>query len=60
MKTYTVPVSWEVFAWMQVRANSLDEAIKMAEDVPLPNDTMFIENSFSIHHEMLSECNIQN
>ena len=57
MKTYKIPVSWEVYGCLEIQANSLDEAIEMAEDSALPQNGEYIEGSFSIDHEVIPEHN---
>jgi hypothetical protein len=57
MKTYKIPVSWEVYGSLEIQANSLDEAIMIAEDSCLPLNGEYIEGSFCIDHEVISEHN---
>jgi len=43
-KYYKVPCGWEVYGYIEVTANSIDEAIKtveMDDYFPLPNRTIF-------------------
>jgi hypothetical protein len=43
-KIYKVPCGWEVYGYVEVSANSIDEAIKEVEAddyFPLPNRTIF-------------------
>ena len=43
-KIYKVPCGWEVYGYIEVTANSIDEAIKTVEVdnyFPLPNRTIF-------------------
>lgn len=48
MKTYRIPVSWTVTATMEIEAESLEEAVLIAEDSPLPTDSYYVESSFQI------------
>jgi hypothetical protein len=57
MKTYTIPVLWQVYSCMKIEANSLDEAIEIANDSPLPKDGEYIEESFIIDHDAISNHN---
>ena len=54
-KTFRIACDWEVCGVMYVRANSLEEAIKLAEDkddAPLPTDDEYIDDSFKVNKEM--------
>ena len=52
-RSYKIPVSWEMYGYITVQANTLEDAIEMAEDFPLP-DGSYIENSFKIDIEALT------
>jgi len=48
-KFFTVACSWEVYATMDIEAESLEEAVDIARfDSPLPNEPSYIEDSFKI------------
>jgi hypothetical protein len=53
--TYNLPVYYEVKGYIKVEANSLDEAIKIAQrdinNFPLPEDTSYVEDSFELEEE---------
>jgi hypothetical protein len=55
MKTYKVPVVWQMYGYVEMPANSIDEAVKKVEngygDVPLPADADYVEGSFEIDYE---------
>lgn len=54
MKTYKVPVVWQMYGYVEMPANSIDEAVKKVEvtnDVPLPADASYVEGSFEIDYE---------
>jgi len=57
MKTYRIPVSWTVLATMEIPAESLEEAILIAEDASLPTDTDYLEDSFKVDREHLEYMN---
>ena len=57
MKTYKIPVSWEVYGSLEIQADSLEDAIMKAEDSCLPRNGEYIEGSFRIDHEVISEYN---
>ena len=50
-KFFKVACSWEVYATMDIEAESLDEAMDIAQfDSPLPNEPSYIEDSFRIDY----------
>jgi len=51
MKTYKVPVVWQMYGYVDVVADSLDEAVLIAEDGPLPTDASYVEGSFEVDHD---------
>lgn len=57
MKNYTIPVLWQVYSYMEIEASSLDEAIEIASDSPLPQGSEYIEDSFMIDHDAISQHN---
>lgn len=60
MKTWNIPVSWEVYATAKIEAETLEEAIKIAEDddFPLPTDSYYIDSSFKVDdEELIKEMN---
>jgi hypothetical protein len=52
-RSYKIPVSWEMYGYITVQADTLEDAIEMAEDFPLP-DGSYIEDSFQIDIEALT------
>ena len=48
MKTYRVPVVWQMYGYVQVEAESMSEAIHEALAGPLPMDGDYIEDSFEV------------
>lgn len=57
LKTYTIPVSWTMIADMKIEAESLDEAIIIAEEDDLPTNAEYLDSSFEINHEVAIELN---
>jgi high-affinity K+ transport system ATPase subunit B len=57
MKKFTIPVLWQVYSCMEIEANSLDEAIEIAEDSNLPKDGEYVDGSFIIDHDAISDHN---
>jgi len=55
MKTFKIPVSWEMCSFIKVEANSLSEAIahavKHEDEYELPTDGNYIDASFKIETE---------
>ena len=48
MKTYRVPVVWQMYGYVEVQAESMAEATHVAMDAPLPIDGDYIEGSFEV------------
>ncbi len=48
MKTYKVPVVWQMYGYVEVEADSMVEATLVAMDAPLPDDGNYIEGSFEV------------
>lgn len=58
MKKYRIPVSWAVSSEIEVRAQSLAEAVRKANDAPLPRKNVeYIDGSFSVDFEMIRDAN---
>lgn len=51
MKTYKIPVSWTVTAMMEVEAESLESAVDIADSMPLPTDTEYVDGSFTVDYQ---------
>ena len=58
-KYYEIPCSWEVYGTLEVEANSLEEAIKLAErdDSPMPDDSDYVDGSFEVDRDVAEEMN---
>lgn len=48
MKTFTIPVVWQMYGHVTVTAVDLDEALDKVQEAPLPTDGSYIEGSFEI------------
>ena len=57
MKTYKIPVSWTVWADMEIEAPDLASAIALADEASLPTDPNYCEGSFTVDTEMISCLN---
>lgn len=53
MQTYRIPCHWEVYGYMDVEADSIQEAIKIAEDESsnLPTESSYIQGSFMVDYD---------
>jgi|TARA_R110002051_G_scaffold161109_2_gene232763 hypothetical protein len=58
-KYYEIPCSWEVYGTMEVEANSLEEAITLAErdDSPMPDASDYVDGSFEVDRDIAKEIN---
>ena len=56
MRKYHIPCSWQVYGRADVEANSLEEAIRIAEDddFPLPEGD-YVDASFEVDRELAME-----
>ena len=56
MKTFKIPVVWQMMGTVEVQAESLDEAVKKVLDdsTPLPDDGDYIEGSFEVDESVYS------
>lgn len=48
MKTYKIPVVWQMHGYVTVDAVDVDDAIYEATEAPLPEDGSYIEGSFEV------------
>jgi len=55
MKTYKIPCSWVMSGTIEVEADTVGEAILIAENAPLPTESEYLEGSFVIDLELLHE-----
>ena len=53
-KKYKIPVSWQMYGFMDIKAEDWDEAIKIAEDetTSLP-DGDYIQGTFEVDHDII-------
>ena len=65
MKTWTIPVTWSVYSTVEVEANTLEEAMEIAEDenndIPCPPFLEYVAGSWQLSHnkgeiEFVREC----
>ena len=55
LKEYKIPVFWQVYGYMDIRAEGWDEAIEIAEDdaTSLPSNADYVDGSFEIDHDII-------
>ena len=56
-KMYKIPVVWQSWGLCEVKASSLEEAIKKATTRGLPQNCEYIEGSFEVDLEGISNFN---
>ena len=63
-KEFIIPVTWEVFSRIKVQAATLEEAFSWAEEhldeIPLGDDTDYVDGSYELSAEGAEECEIYN
>ena len=59
MKTYKVPVVYTMYGYVEIEAESPEEAVKEVGngggDIPLPSVADYVEGSFEVDHDGLVE-----
>lgn len=59
MKTWKIPVTWEVYATIEVEAKTLEEAMEIARDdesiIPCPTDNDYADGSWRITTDDVEE-----
>ena len=55
IKKYKIPCCWQMYGYLDVEAESWDEAIEEAEadDTPQPTDGDYVEASFEVDHDTI-------
>ena len=58
-KYYEIPCTWEVYGTIEIEADSLEEAIELAErdDSPMPDDSDYVDGSFQVDRDVAEEIN---
>jgi hypothetical protein len=55
MNKYKVPCAWEMYGYIEVEAETMEDAIRQATlDAPLPNGN-YIEGSFAVDYPAIEE-----
>lgn len=62
MPTFKVAVEWAVYSEVEVEAETLEEAINLAEspDFPLPLNPEYVDGSFNVNLEVTEFINEPN
>ena len=50
-KLYTVQCSWEMVGYHEVLAGGIEEAAHEAENMELPENASYVEDSFTVDYE---------
>lgn len=63
-KTFNIPVRWEVSDYVEVKAETLEDAIRhvkdnMVDEGPLPENPVYIDGTFSIYDGEDGECSVE-
>ena len=58
-KYYEIPCTWEVYGTVEIEADSLEEAIELAErdDSPMPDESDYVDGSFQVDRDIAEEIN---
>lgn len=66
MKTWIIPVTWEMCGTVPVDADTLEDAMRLAEEdesIPLPDNGSYVDASWSLSSdevEFIRQCYNQN
>ena len=55
MKTYKIPVSWLMYGYISVTAESIEDAIDYADNESKLPEGSYVEASFEIDHDAIEE-----
>ena len=58
-KYYEIPCTWEVYGTIEIEADSLEEAIELAErdDSPMPDESDYVDGCFQVDRDIAEEIN---
>lgn len=55
MKTWEIPVTWELYSRVYITADTLEEAMEIAKDdegvIPLPDENDYVDGSWRLTEE---------
>lgn len=54
---YEIPCSWQMYGYMKIQADTIEEAIEIAESdsTNLPSDGSYVEASFEVDYDVIEE-----
>ena len=54
MKTWKIPCVWQMYGYLKIEANTLEEAIEKAydDDQGFPDDSSYLNESFEVDNTM--------
>lgn len=59
MSKYKMPVTWEMCGYVDVEADSIEEAVKTfnetSDDISLPNDGEYVDGSFRLSADSVED-----
>lgn len=55
MKKYKIGCYWESYGFIEVEANSLEQAKEKIMDGPLPKEKSYVDDSFNIDEDAIQE-----
>ena len=59
MRTFKIPVTWETYGVMEIEAETIEEAIKLADEdgTPYPSIDNNVDGSLEVNFEMIEHLN---
>lgn len=58
MREWKIPVTWEMYGTVYVKADTLEEAMDMAYESEIPDDCEYLDGSFEVESDvdLVREC----
>ena len=58
-KKFKIPVTWEMFGFVEIEAESLEEAMDIAEgdDIELPDEKHYVDASWEVNRDVAEMYN---
>ncbi len=54
MKTYRLPVYWQMYGFVEVKADNIVDAVAIAKETArLPKDADYVDGSFEVDYDIL-------
>ena len=61
MKTYRLPVYWQMYGFVEVKADNIVDAVAIAKETArLPKDADYVDDSFEVDYGILDEMRQDN